>query len=105
MIEHRPSTLSCAQSGLQIVTDVTAGSRSVTRGLRTCASCKWVSGSGEFARCVAPQNDVGGRLGFGFAARWIFCQNHRTDNWLIARFLRTCGRPGRWWEPALPESP
>lgn len=67
---------------------------------KLCKDCKWVEGSGEYAKCNAPSNIIGSGT-----RNFDHCTFHRQNAMgpIICRLYQTCGRSGRWWEPKSEE--
>jgi hypothetical protein len=71
--------------------------------MKLCKDCKHF-GDGEnkgFEKCFAPQNlkPVDMVRGDVFY-RWTHCELHREDGPITSRLVKTCGRAGRWFQPA-----
>lgn len=67
--------------------------------IKLCKDCKHYIP--EYNRCnYCRANNIGiiDMITGEFSPLWIYCSTHREDSWIYARFNKTCGKEGRFWE-------
>ncbi|MBT6047308.1 hypothetical protein HN803_07430 [candidate division WWE3 bacterium] len=75
---------------------------------KKCCDCQNVIGSGEFAKCCAPQNidkevtkalELIGIENPPNKYRCDYVKLQRKEGWIGSRILNFCGKEGRWFTP------
>lgn len=73
--------------------------------MKSCQNCIFVlrnEHSASLSRCLAPQNikPLDHVADGATIPRYTYCSSHREDGFFASLVNRTCGKRGRWFEPA-----